>query len=98
MNREQSLHFRLEIIWWIFTLILAAGILYPILREVDDYPFLVINIIFVIVFVTFTRYIFLLKHTFLAKQQLIKSRDCIDQHSNYFYVGQSNQPFSNFFG
>ena len=73
MNREQSLHFRLEIIWWIFTLILAGGILYPILKEVDDYPFLMINIIFVIVFITFTRYIFLLKHTFLAKQQLIKT-------------------------
>ena len=73
MNREQSLYFRLELIWWIFTLILAVGITYPILREVADYPFLVINIIFVIVFVTFTRYIFLLKHTFLAKQQLIKA-------------------------
>ena len=31
-----------------------------------------INIIFIIVFITFTRYIFLLKHTFLAKQQVIK--------------------------
>lgn len=72
MNREQSLHFRLELIWWIFTLILVAGILYPIFKEVDNYPFLVTNIIFIIVFVTFTRYIFLLKHTFIAKQQLLK--------------------------
>jgi len=72
MNREQSLYFRLEIIWWIFTLVLVAGILYPILTKVDNYPFLVINIIFVIVFITFTRYIFLLKHTFIAKQQIIK--------------------------
>lgn len=72
MNREQSLHFRLEIIWWIFTMIFAAGVLYPILTKVADYPFLVTNVIFIIVFVTFTRYIFLLKHTFLAKQQIIK--------------------------
>ena len=72
MNREQSLHFRLEIIWWIFTLVLVAGVLYPILTKVVDYPFLVINVIFIIVFITFTRYIFLLKYTFLAKLQLVK--------------------------
>ncbi len=73
MNREQSLHFRLEIIWWIFTIILAMGVTYPVISKVENYPFLVINIIFIIVFVTFTRYIFLLKHTFLAKQQLLKT-------------------------
>ncbi len=73
MDGKQSLHFRLEIIWWFFTLILVTGVLYPILSKVDNYPFLVINIIFIIVFVTFTRYIFLLKHTFLAKQQLLKT-------------------------
>ena len=72
MNRTVALNIRLEIIWWIFTLILIAGVLYPILAKIDDYPFLLINIIFIIVFVTFTRYIFLLKHTFLAKQQIIK--------------------------
>jgi hypothetical protein len=73
MDSKQSLHFRLEIIWWFFTLILVAGVLYPILTKIDNYPFLVINIIFIIVFVTFTRYIFLLKHTFLAKQQILKT-------------------------
>ena len=73
MNSEQSLHFRLEIIWWIFTSILAAGVIYPIVSKVVDYPFLMINIIFIFVFVTFTRYIFLLKHTFLAKQQILKA-------------------------
>ncbi len=73
MNREQSLHFRLEIIWWFFTIILATGVIYPVISRVENYPFLVINIIFVIVFVTFTRYIFLLKHTFLAKQQILKT-------------------------
>ena len=73
MNHEQSLHFRLEIIWWFFTIILAAGVIYPVTSKVENYPFLVINIIFIIVFVTFTRYIFLLKHTFLAKQQILKT-------------------------
>lgn len=73
MNREKSLHFRLEVIWWIFTIIFAAGVTYPVISKVKNYPFLMVNIIFIIVFITFTRYIFLLKHTFLAKQQILKT-------------------------
>lgn len=72
MNQKQSLYFRLELIWWIFTLILVAGVLYPILSKIENFPFLAANIVFILVFVTFTRYIFLLKHTFLAKQQILK--------------------------
>ena len=72
MEKKSSLSLKLELIWWVFTAILAAGVLYPIIKKLPNYPFLVINIIFVIVFITFTRYIFLLKHTFLARQQVIK--------------------------
>lgn len=73
MDKQLSLSLRLEFIWWIFTFILLAGVLYPILSAIDDYPFLVMNVIFVIVFVTLTRYVFLLKHTFLAYRQILKS-------------------------
>lgn len=72
MEENKGLHFKLELIWWIFTLILIIGILYPITSKLNDYPFLMINIIFIIVFITFTRYVFLLKHTFIAKKQLLK--------------------------
>jgi len=40
--------------------------------KITDYPFLITNIIYIIVFVTFTRYIFLLKHTFLSHRQVLK--------------------------
>lgn len=72
MDDRKSLHIKLELIWWVFTLILTIGVLYPIVSKVETYPFLMINIIFIIVFVTFTRYVFLLKHTFIAKKQLLK--------------------------
>ncbi len=72
MEENKGLHFKLELIWWIFTLILIIGILYPITSKLNDYPFLMISIIFIIVFITFTRYVFLLKHTFIAKKQLLK--------------------------
>ena len=61
-----------EFIWWVITAIIAYAVLYPITKAVYNFPFLMTNVIFVIVFITFTRYIFLLKHTFLAKRQLIK--------------------------
>jgi len=62
----------MELVWWIFTAIIAFAVLFPIMKNVDDYPFLFTNIIFVVVFITFARYIFLLKHTFLADRQVLK--------------------------
>ena len=63
---------RLELLWWLLTALVVAGLLYPILREIEDYPFLVLNVIFIVISITFARYIFLLKHTFLAKKQWLK--------------------------
>ncbi len=62
----------LELLWWIITAFAVYGVLYPITRAVYDFPFLFTNALFVIIFITFTRYIFLLKHTFLARQQILK--------------------------
>ena len=64
---------QLELVWWLFTAILAAGIVYPILNRIDSYPFLLTNVMHVIIFVTFTRYIFLLQYTFLAYRTYWKS-------------------------
>lgn len=63
---------RLELLWWLLTVLVVAGLLYPILRDIKDYPFLVLNIVFIVIAITFTRYIFLLKHTFIAKRQWVK--------------------------
>ncbi len=62
----------LEMIWWFFSLILAVGILLPIISTTRNYPFLWINIIFVVVFITLTRYIFLLHLTFLSRMEWLK--------------------------
>lgn len=72
MNKEQSLALRMELVWWIFTAVIAIAVLFPIIKDVDDYPFLFTNILFITVFITFARYIFLLKHTFLANRQTLK--------------------------
>ena len=72
MNASRGLHLKLELVWWVFTLVLAIGLIYPIQSKLSDYPFLITTIAFIIIFVTFTRYVFLLKHTFLAKRQALK--------------------------
>jgi len=62
----------LELIWWVITFIVVYAVLYPIHQKVFGYPFLSSNIVFVIVFLTITRYIFQLKHTFIGKIQWAK--------------------------
>ena len=69
---NQRLVGSLEILWWVVTLVIAGGVLYPIYRAAPDYPFWVANSVFIVVFVTATRYIFLLRHTWLARMQKSK--------------------------
>lgn len=73
MKENSALKIQLEIIWWLITLLLLTGLLYPIYQTKADYLFWVPNTIFILVFLTFTRYIFLLKHTFLAYWQIGKA-------------------------
>jgi hypothetical protein len=72
MDKKLSLSIRLELVWWMATALLLAGVLFPIYKSRADYPFWITNILFVLVFITFARYIFLLKHTFLAWLQWAK--------------------------
>jgi len=72
MNKT-ALSIGLEFIFWIVTAIIAVAVLYPIISVVENYLFLIPNIIFIVVLLTCTRYIFLLKHTWLAKLQVVKT-------------------------
>ena len=63
---------RIEFLWWIFTLVVVILVLLPIIRNVPEYPFYVENTYFIVAFITFTRYIFLLPTTFIARAKWIK--------------------------
>ena len=62
----------LEILFWAFTVVVAIAVLLPIVNEVEGYPFLFINIVYIVTAITVTRYLFLLPHTFLARLQPLK--------------------------
>lgn len=59
-------------IWWILTAVVVYVVLYPIHKAMYVWPFQGWNIAFIIVLLTFSRYIFLMKHTFLAQRQTLK--------------------------
>ena len=54
------------------TAILLVAVIYPIYKSTQDFPFLISNIVCILVFITLTRHIFLLKHTFLRHLQWAK--------------------------
>ena len=66
MQSNTRLQITLELVFWIVTALVAAGVLYPIYRVAPDYPFWNYNLFFIIAFLTTTRYAFLMKHTWLA--------------------------------
>jgi hypothetical protein len=56
----------LELVWWITTAVIIVVVMFPIWKDYPQFPFQTMNIVYILCFVTFTRYAFLLKHTFLA--------------------------------
>ncbi len=72
MGKDTSLIIKLELLWWLVTAILLVVVLYPIYTSTSSYPFLTPNIIYILVFITLVRYIFMLKYTPLRFLQWMK--------------------------
>jgi hypothetical protein len=64
--------FLLEMVWWAVTAVIVAAVMYPIWASGAQYPVNNQNVMFIVLFTTLTRYMFFLKHTFLAKIQWLK--------------------------
>lgn len=64
----------MEAIWWLVTAVILALVMAPIFFNIGaNYPFYIPNILFIVVFVTFTRYIFLLKYSLFSHTTWIKA-------------------------
>ena len=72
MNKTTALKMALELIWWIITAIVVWAVLRPIYKAMYVWPFFWTNVLFVVCLLTLTRYVFLLRHTLIAKQQVLK--------------------------
>lgn len=55
---------KIEIVFWIASLIIAALVMFPVHDQLqNNYPYYIVNYTFIFLFLTYTRYIFLLKYT-----------------------------------
>ena len=61
-----------EAIWWCITAVIVATVMFPIWKDFPAFPFKTTNILYVLAFVTFTRFAFFLKYTFLADAVYVK--------------------------
>lgn len=66
--KEQTAKIQLELLWWCFTIIVAFLVVFPMMRNVPGFPFFRLNAVLIIIGITFTRYIFLLKHSLIARR------------------------------
>lgn len=57
---------QLELLWWVLSLAVTALIMLPIAIYTQGYPFWVPNVVYILTFLTFTRYLFLLRFSFFA--------------------------------
>lgn len=71
-NRMLKEKLTVELLWWAFTFILVVIVMMPIWTHVPAFPFSIQNILLIVFFITFTRYIFLLRLTLIARAKWIK--------------------------
>ncbi len=96
MSSKSGLYLRLEIVWWVFTGLVAALLLYPLYTKLGAYPFYRINTIYIITAITLTRYIFLLPSTFLGRWQVGKVACVFISIPFIFYLIEGIHTFNEF--
>lgn len=72
MEDQQKARRQFEVMWWMFTLALLAGVLAPILVSLESYPFLIPNAVFIVATMVFIRWLFLLRYSWFARNLWIK--------------------------
>ena len=62
----------MELIWWLISAIVVIKVVQPLWKEFVRYDFIYELIMFIIIFITYTRYLFFIRYTFLAHAQIVK--------------------------
>lgn len=96
MNNVNRYKVLAELLWWIVTLIVIVIVLIPIRENAPTFPFFFENALLIAVFITFTRYIFFLPITFLARMKWIKVAIIAGAAIFFFIVSNALSDFRNF--
>ncbi len=65
-------HWTAEILWWIITLLMASLVLLPFAISEVDFPFIHFNILYIILGITFSRYLLFFNSHPLAYSKIFK--------------------------
>ena len=71
-QNEKAKLLAIEGISLLMTAVVVVVVMYPIWTQFPQFKFQWTNVLYIIAFLTFTRYTFLLRYTFLAKAQNVK--------------------------
>jgi hypothetical protein len=61
-----------EFLWLLLACLVCTLVMLPIITQTRDYPFYVVNSIFIIGFFVLFRYTFFLQHSFIGRMQYLK--------------------------
>ncbi len=85
-----------EVFWWIFTLLVITIVLFPIWDNDIEFPFYFQNAFLIAIFITFTRYIFFLPLTFIARKKWIKVAIILSAVIFFFVMSTALSDFRNY--
>ena len=87
---------QLEALWWLTTIVVVLLVLFPLYSTPVTFPFYTINVVYIVSFITLTRYIFLLHLTLLARRQILKIAVICMTVPFIFYLVQGLNAFQTF--
>ena len=92
----QKQKIKVEIIWWLATIVLVIIVLLPIWQKAPSFPFFAENIFFIVAFVTFARYALLFRTTLIAYKKWIKVAVILVAGILFFVMTTGMSDFRNF--
>lgn len=72
LPESSSGHWKVTLIWLLLTAIVLGAFSAPMLMNKVDFPFWWAHCLFIVVFLFAIRYLFFLRHSFLASRQIVK--------------------------
>ena len=86
-----------ELSWWAFAVVLAGMVVLPIYSTVPAFPFFGANVLYVVVAVTLTRYLFLLHVSWLRDRLILQAAVAFLLIPLIFYMVQEFNAFIIYF-
>ncbi len=86
---------KIEILWWLITLVVCAIVMIPIYVNTPDFPLKGVNIMYIVLAITYTRYIFLLRYTPLAYSYFFKAAIVLSALIVFFLLGDGLMTLQN---